>query len=349
MPACLCKEIYGLFSFSLHMFNACFCNGHRQERRGALVMSENFLWHLFRVRVVILLSPLLTFIRLLLTGQTNKFHPSSDGGYFWLLFMLMIWDEMERNRIGQFECWKDFKEKLSTAPFCLHKLFTKVLLTSFELVIYLLCNNNFLISVLQLTASSSLCYKKPNFALFQEKNRPFAAVKSAHNLIVYSAIFFGLLFAKRNFLKDIISCQTQQEIRRKLMKEVKKCCLIPTTEGFSLALQINSPIMLWMPLFFRMSSGEKWNSHKRADRKSPRPSKRVYSLIQLETENSKQLLDIHFHSMLFPRHSLILTLPVYFFALNENMGKSFCHYYKDKRRTGKARTTFRIYFIALLA
>lgn len=42
-----------------------------------------------RVQVVILLSPLLTFIRLLLTGQINKFYSFADGSFSTKQFMLI--------------------------------------------------------------------------------------------------------------------------------------------------------------------------------------------------------------------------------------------------------------------
>lgn len=48
-------------------------------------------------------------------------------------------------------------------------------------------------------------------------------------------------------------------------------------------------------------------------------------------------------------HSLLpsLPLPVYFFALNENTAKSFCHYNKATPHTQESSlTAFRIYFIA---
>lgn len=88
---CLCKEIYGFAV--VHMPCVVFLVMASKSSRGALVMSASSRSSISPC-VVILLSSLLTFIRLLLTGQTDKF----PAIVWWRLFLadfLCWWHEIE--------------------------------------------------------------------------------------------------------------------------------------------------------------------------------------------------------------------------------------------------------------
>lgn len=155
--------------------------------------------------------------------------------------------------------------------------------------------------------------KKINFVLLCFL-QPFCGYKTRMEFPCSATFFFNTV-AKENILRDIILCQTQQEITMNLWK------MLSNSNNRRLLPHINLPIILQM-LFCEPL--EKINSSEKVNK----------TRWQIQLETKLQIIRRHTFSwrVIFMPFINTLVLPVYSFALNENMAISFW-YYPGERHT----------------